>query len=289
MLLKEVGYYRPETIEDAMEMLRSNARARVLAGGQSLLNVMKHRIASPEVLVDLGGIPNLSYVATEDDGATRIGAMTTYDTLDNSDDLRRAHPIVAEVAGSLVDQQVRNRGTVGGNLCNSDPTSNLPPLMVVLDATMVVMGPGGERRVPAADFFQGAYNPDLRPGELLSAILLPVRRSGAGHGYMSLRVSAHGWGIVHAAVAIVLEDGAVADTRVALGCVADRPVRASAMEDALRGESPTSEALRDAAEGVGDGLDPVSDAHASGSHRRRMAKVMARRAAVQAVEKIARS
>ena len=285
MLLEEVRYCRPETLEDAIGMLRSHGRARVLAGGQSLLNVMKHRIASPEVLVDLGGIPNLSYVATEDNGATRIGAMTTYDELDNSDDLRRAHPIVAEVAGGLVDQQVRNRGTIGGNLCYSDPTSNLPPLMVVLDATMIVMGPDGERQVPAADFFQGAYNPDLGAGELLSAIRLPVRRSGAGHGYVSLRVSAHGWGIVHAAAAVVLEDGAVADARVALGCVADRPVRASAMEDALRGESPTWEALRDAAEGVGDGLDPVSDAHASGSHRRRMAKVMARRAVVQAVER----
>jgi len=285
MLLKEVGYYRPETVEDAVEMLRSNARARVLAGGQSLLNVMKHRIASPEVLVDLGGIPKLSYVASEDDGVTEIGAMTTYDDLDNSDDLRRAHPVVAEVAGGLVDQQVRNRGTIGGNLCYSDPTSNLPPLMVVLDAIMIVMGPDGERQVPAADFFQGAYNPDLGPGGLLSAIRLPVRQPGAGYGYVSLRVSAHGWGIVHAAAAVVLEDGAVADARIALGCVADRPVRASSMEDALRGGSPTSEAVRDAAEGVGEGLDPVSDAHASGSHRRRMAKVMARRAVVQAVER----
>ncbi len=285
MLLEEVRYCRPETLEGAIGMLHSNARARVLAGGQSLLNVMKHRIASPEVLVDLGGISNLSYVATEDDGVTQIGAMTTYDDLDNSDDLRRVHPIVAEVAGGLVDQQVRNRGTIGGNLCYSDPTSNLPPLMVVLDATMVVTGPDGERLVPAEDFFQGAYNPNLGPGELLSAIRLPIPMPGAGHGYASLRVSAHGWGIVHAAAAIVLEDGAVTDARVALGCVADRPVRASSMEDALRGGPPTPEAVRAAAEGVGVGLDPVSDVHASGSHRRRMANVMARRAVVQAVER----
>lgn len=285
MLLEEVGYYRPGTVEEAIGLLQANGRARVLAGGQSLLNVMKHRIASPEVLVDLGGLPELGYVATEDDGSTRIGAMTTYDDLDSSDELRRTHPIVAEVAGSLVDQQVRNRGTIGGNLCYSDPTSNLPPLMVALDATMVAVGPEGERRVPAEDFFRGAYNPDLRPGELLSAIRLPVRRSGAGHGYVSLRVSAHGWGIVHAAAAVVLKDGAVMDARVALGCVADRPVRASSMEDALRGESPTPEAVRGAAEGVGEGLDPVSDTHASGSHRRRMARVMACRAVVQAVER----
>ena len=285
MLLKQVGYYRPETMEEAIGLLQANGRARVLAGGQSLLNVMKHRIASPEVLVDLGGLAELGYVVTEDDGSTRIGAMTTYDDLENSDELRRTHPIVAEVAGGLVDQQVRNRGTIGGNLCYSDPTSNLPPLMVALDATMVVIGPEGERRVPAENFFQGAYNPGLAPGELLAAVRLPASSPGAGHGYVSLRVSAHGWGIVHAAAAVVLEDGAVADARVALGCVADRPVRASSMEDALRGEAPTPEAVRDAAEGVGEGLDPVSDAHASGTHRRRMAEVMARRAVVQAVER----
>lgn len=285
MLLEEVGYYRPGTVEEAIGLLQANGRARVLAGGQSLLNVMKHRIASPEVLVDLGGLPELDYVATEDDGSTRIGAMTTYDDLDNSDELLLTHPIVAEVAGGLVDQQVRNRGTIGGNLCYSDPTSNLPPLMVALDATMVVMGPEGERLVPAEDFFQGAYNPDLTPGELLAAIRLPPTRPGAGHGYVSLRVSAHGWGIVHAAAAVVIEDGVVADARVVLGCVADRPVRASSMEEALVEGPPTPEAARDAAEGVGEGLDPVSDAHASGTHRRRMAKVMARRAVVQAVER----
>lgn len=285
MLLKEVGYYRPESVEDAVEMLYSNANARVLAGGQSLLNVMKHRIASPEVLVDLGGVPDLDDVSIEETGVARIGAMTTYDDLDNSEELRRAHPILVEVAGSLVDQQVRNRGTIGGNLCYSDPTSNLPPLMVALDATMVVAGPDGERRVPAESFFRGAYTPDIGPGELLVAVLLPAHQPNTRHGYVSLRVSAHGWGLVHAAATVELDDGVISDARIALGCVSDRPVRAASMEGALGGESPTPEVVRAAAAGVGETLDPVSDTHGSCDYRRRMAGVMAQRAVLQAVDK----
>jgi len=284
MLLKEVAYYRPETVEDAVEMLRSNPDARPLAGGQSLLNVMKHRIASPGVLVDLGGVPDLSYVEVEDDGTVRLGAMTTYDALHRSDTLRGYYLTLARVVGSLADQQVRNRGTVGGNLCYGDPTSNLPPLMVAAGATMVVVGPSGERRVAAEDFFRGAYEPDLETGELLREVRLPAPKPDTGLGFAILRVSGDGWGIVHASAYVELENGSVSDCRVALGCVAGRPVRAGSMEDALRGGAPTPEAAREAAADLGDGLNPVSDAHASADYRRRMAGVMARRALLQAVE-----
>jgi carbon-monoxide dehydrogenase medium subunit len=284
MLLKEVAYYRPETVEDAIEMLRSNPAARPLAGGQSLLNVMKHRIASPEVLVDLGGVPNLSFVEIEDDGTVRLGAMTTYDEMHRSEALKSTYPTLSRVAGRLADQQVRNRGTLGGNLCYSDPTSNLPPLMVVTGATMVVAGPSGERRVAAEEFFRGAYEVDLGVGELLTEVRLPAPRSNTGVGFEILRVNADGWGLVHASAAVEMGDGAVADCRVALGCVADRPVRATAMEEALRGREPTPENVKEAAAGLGEGLDPISDAHATADYRRRMAGVMARRAVLQAVE-----
>lgn len=284
-MLKEVAYYRPETIEAAIEMLRSNPDARILAGGQSLLNVMKHRIASPEVLVDLGGMPELSYVEVEEDSSVEIGAMTTYDDLDRSEQLRRSRPVVAEVASGLVDQQVRNRGTIGGNLCYSDPTSNLPPLMVALEASLVVAGPGGVREVSAEDFFRGPYFTDLRSGEVLTAVRVPPSEHGEGDGYASLRLSAHGWGLAHAATVVRLADGEVAEARISLGCVADRPVRATQMEEALRGRRPTEEALREATEVVEATLDPITDVHATGSYRAKMAGVVARRAVEQAVER----
>lgn len=283
MLLKEVQYFRPETLEDAIELLHTNERARVLAGGQSLLNVMKHRIASPEILVDLNGVPGLGYVSVEEDGV-RIGAMTTYDELHRSEDLQGTYPVLARTVGGLADQQVRNRGTIGGNLCYGDPTSNLPPLMVVMEATMMVAGPSGERRVAAEDFFRGAYEPDLRAGELLREVRFPIPSPNAGYGFDILRVSGHGWGLVHASAAAELADGTVADCRLALGCVAERPFRAETMESALRGRAPTPENVRDAAAGLGDELDPVSDAHASANYRRKMAGVMAGRAFLQAVE-----
>lgn len=284
MLLEEVRYTRPETLEEAIDTLEFNENARVLAGGQSLINVMKHRIASPDVLVDIGSIPGLNRVEIQGDGTVSVGAMATYDGLHHSDELVRAYPILARVVGSLADQQVRNRGTVGGNLCYSDPTSNLPPLMVVMEATMVVTGPSGERRVSAEDFFRGAYEVDLRRGEMLTSISLPAPEEGTGYGFAILRVNADGWGIVHASAAVTLENGIVAESRLALGCVAARPVRVEAMESALRGQEPTEENVRQASAGVGEDLDPVSDAHASSDYRRRMAEVMARRAFMQAVE-----
>lgn len=284
MLLKEVRYCRPETLEDALGVLGSDGDARALAGGQSLLNVMKHRIASPATLVDLGSISGLNYLR-EEAAELRIGAMTTYDELERSETLRATHPVVAEVIGSLVDQQVRNRGTIGGNLCYSDPTSNLPPLMVALGATLVVCGGDGERHVEAEDFFGGAYSPNLASGELLTEIRLPLLVPGTGHGYKSLRASAHGWGLVHAAASVTLDGGSVADCTVVLGCVSETPVRAGSMEASLRGRSPSPEMIEDAAENIGGEISPLPDAHATAGYRRQMAGVMARRAVMEAIQR----
>lgn len=285
MLLNEVRYARPETLEEAIDLLGSEANARVLAGGQSLLNVMKHRIASPEVLVDLGRIQDLSHVEVAPDESVRIGAMTTYDDLDRSEELRETLPVISEVADGLVDQQVRNRGTIGGNLCYSDPTSNFPPLMVVLGATFVVTGPEGEREVRAVEFFKGAYSTDLRLGEILTGIRIPAVADDTQCGYASIRLSAHGWGLAHAAVRLRFDGEEISEARIALGCVAERPVRAETMERALQGRPGTPEVIREAANGIEETLSPVSDVHASGAYRARMAGVAARRAAEQACER----
>jgi carbon-monoxide dehydrogenase medium subunit len=187
---------------------------------------------------------------------------------------------VADVASTTVDRQIRNRGTIGGNVCFADPASNFPPLLVALGATMHVTGPEGDRTVAADDFFVGAYRTALGQDELLRSLSLPAL-AGAGTGYSSLLIARDSWALARAA-ALVRSNGAVDDIRVVLGCVAGTPVRAAAMEEQLRGEEPTADAVGRAAEAAGEGLEPPSDVHASGSYRREMACVMAKRAVLEA-------
>src|SRR6266699_7043328 len=152
MLLREVEYARPASVEEALELLAANDGARALAGGQTLINVMKARAASPDMLVDLNGLEELRGIELAGDGTLTIGAMTTYTDLVQSAEAK-ARPILGEVCATIADVQVRNRGTIGGNVCSSDPTNHLPPLMVALGATMHIVGQNGERAVPAQEFF----------------------------------------------------------------------------------------------------------------------------------------
>src|SRR5207248_8485056 len=163
MLLREVEYARPGSVAEALELLASNDGARALAGGQTLINVMKARAASPDLLVDLNGLEELNGIELAGDGTLTIGAMTTYTELVQSAEAK-ARPILGEVCATIADVQVRNRGTIGGNVCSNDPTNHLPPLMVAVGARMTVVGAGGERDVPAEDFFLGVYMTAVGPG-----------------------------------------------------------------------------------------------------------------------------
>src|SRR6476661_8997932 len=154
MLLREVGYARPGSLGEAIELLAADDGARALAGGQTLINVMKARAGSPDTLVDLNGLAELKGIELGADGTLELGAMTTYTEIVESSEAR-ARPILGEVCAQIADVQVRNRGTIGGNVCTSDPTNHLPPLMVALDAEMTIAGPEGERTVAAEDFFLG--------------------------------------------------------------------------------------------------------------------------------------
>src|SRR5881398_2171178 len=214
MLLREVEYARPTSVEQALSLLREHDGARALAGGQTLINVMKARAASPDVLVDLNGIRELRGIDLEPDGTLRIGAMTTYTELIGSAEAR-ARPILGEVCAQIADVQVRNRGTIGGNVCSSDPTNHLPPLLVALGADFTVLGPGGERTVPAHDFFLGVYMTAAGPGELLTKITVHPGRSD---GFASVPIGVDGTCIVNAAASL---NGGV---RVVLGCVGATPV-----------------------------------------------------------------
>ena len=275
MLLREVEYARPATVDEAISLLAGYEGARPLAGGQTLVNVMKQRAAAPDVLVDLADLDELREIGFSG-GMLEIGAMVTCSQLMSSSEVEVARPILAEVAGTIADVQVRNRGTIGGNVCVSDPTNHFPPLLVALDATFTIRGQGGERTVSAQEFFIGVYMTAVGEGELLTKVNVPAS-SGAGDGYAGLTIGAHGTYIVNAAATVSGEQA-----RVAIGCVAASPVRATAMEERLAGGDFSENAVRAAADGLGATLDPPSDVHGSAEYRRHLAEVSAVRAVLQA-------
>jgi aerobic carbon-monoxide dehydrogenase medium subunit len=280
MLLREVEYVRPVTLDDTVRLLSEHEGARPLAGGQTLVNVMKQRVASPDLLVDLARLAELRGIGFGDDGRLELGATATLTQLIESSEVDVARPILAEVARTVADVQVRNRGTIGGNVCVNDPTNHFPPLFVALGATMTIRGAAGEREVPADEFFVGVYMTAVGEGELLTKISVPPGGHGVGDGFAGLTVGRHGTYIVSAAVCVAA-DG----VRVALGCVAAAPVRATSMEARLTSGDLSEESVRAAAEGLGASLDPPSDVHASAEYRRHLAEVAAVRAVLQAGER----
>jgi len=266
VLLREVEYAKPASVAEALSILAGNDGARALAGGQTLINVMKARAASPDLLVDLNGLDDLKGIELGGDGTLTIGAMATYTELCAAAEAR-ARPIVGEVCMQIADVQVRNRGTIGGNLCSNDPTNHLPPLMCAVGAQMTIVSQAGERTIPASEFFLGVYLTAVGPGELLTRISIPA---GKQDGFAAVTLGADGTCIANAAESI---NGSL---RVALGCVDAVPIvvqPASADEDAVR------EAVRAAA------IDPPADVHASSEYRRHLAEVLAVRAARQAAER----
>jgi aerobic carbon-monoxide dehydrogenase medium subunit len=266
VLLREVEYAKPASVAEALSILAGNDGARALAGGQTLINVMKARAASPDLLVDLNGLDDLKGIELGGDGTLTIGAMATYTELGAAAEAR-ARPIVGEVCMQIADVQVRNRGTIGGNLCSNDPTNHLPPLMCAVGAQMTIVSQAGERTIPASDFFLGVYLTAVGPGELLMRISIPA---GKQDGFAAVTLGADGTCIANAAASI---NGSL---RVALGCVDAVPIvvqPASADEDAVR------EAVRAAA------IDPPADVHASSEYRSHLAEVLAVRAARQAAER----
>ena len=266
MLLREVEYAKPSSIAEALQILASNDGARALAGGQTLISVMKARAASPDALVDLDALDELRGIELAADGTLSIGPMTTYTELVDSAEAK-ARPILAEVCAQIADVQVRNRGTIGGNLCSNDPTNHLPPLMVSIGATMTIAGQGGERVVSADEFFLGVYLTAVGPGELLTKISLPAGKRDA---FAAVTLGVDGTCIASAAASL---NGSL---RIALGCVDATPVL---VEPASADEGAVREAVR------GAGLDPPADVHASAEYRLHLSEVLAVRAARQAAER----
>jgi aerobic carbon-monoxide dehydrogenase medium subunit len=261
MLLAEVEYARPSTVEDAVRLLSAHDGARPLAGGQTLTNVMKARAAAPDVLVDLNDLEELRQISRID-GGLELGAMVTLSELIRSPDAAEARPILPEVAAQIADVQVRNRGTIGGNICSNDPTNHLPPVVAAIGATMTIRGADGERTVTSEEFFLGVYMTAVAPGELLTKITVPAA-GGAGDGFASVPIGRDGTCICSAAASV--EDD---QARIAIGCVAAVPVVLTTAAD----EAAVREAVRDA------DLDPPSDVHASADYRRHLTEIVAVRA-----------
>jgi aerobic carbon-monoxide dehydrogenase medium subunit len=263
MLLREVGYARPGSLGEAIELLAADDGARALAGGQTLVNVMKARAGSPDALIDLGRIAELKGIELGSDGTLEIGAMTTYTEIMESSEAR-ARPILGAVCAQIADVQVRNRGTIGGNICTSDPTNHLPPLLAALHAEMTIQGADGSRTVPAVDFFLGVYMTAVGLGEVLTKIKIPAGRKD---GFAAVTLGIEGTCIVSAAASLNGE------LTVALGCVDAVPV-------VLTPDSADDDAIRAAVRAAD--LDPPSDVHASSDYRKHLAEVLAVRAARQA-------
>jgi len=262
MLLAAVEYARPSTVEDAVRLLSAHDGARALAGGQTLTNVMKARAAAPDVLIDLNGLDELRTISRAGDGSLELGAMTTLSQLIRSSEAAEARPILGEVAAQIADVQVRNRGTIGGNICSNDPTNHLPPLVAALGATMTIHSDGGERTVTSDEFFVGVYMTAVGPGELLTRITIPAA-DGAKDGFASIPIGRDGTCIVNAAAAVT--DG---QARIGLGCVAATPL----LLTSETGEAAVREAVR------GAGLEPPSDVHASADYRKHLSEIVAIRA-----------
>jgi carbon-monoxide dehydrogenase medium subunit len=264
-------YRRATSVDDAIGLLsRHGEDAKLLAGGHSLLPLMKLRLAAPAILIDIGRLADLSYVRDQGDRVA-IGALTRHRDLEINDTLGAHAPLLAHVAGQVGDPQVRHRGTIGGSIAHGDPASDLPAACLALDATFTVVGPEGSRAIPATGFFQGFLETDLRPDEVLTEISVP-KMDGAGWSFQKFNRRAQDWAIVGVAAVTGARPG------IALVNMGPVPLRAGAVEAALAGGASPTEAAAHAA----DGLEPPEDLNASPEYRRHLAQVLVRRALEEA-------
>jgi aerobic carbon-monoxide dehydrogenase medium subunit len=277
MIPAEFDYVAPDTLEGAISALQGGGEdAKLLAGGHSLLPLMKLRLAAPSLLVDLRKVPGLHGIQREN-GSWRIGAMTPHAELQRAAELG----IVARAAGTIADQQVRNRGTIGGSLAHGDPASDLPAIMLITEASVTLQGAGGQRSVAAADLFEDYLETAVARDEVLTEIRIPAL-DGWGFGYEKFNRRSEDWAMV-AVSAVLKQTGDVCeDVRIGLTNMGSVPLRARAVEDALRGQALTREQIAAAAEHAAEGTDPPADLNASAEYKRHLARVLCRRVLEQA-------
>jgi carbon-monoxide dehydrogenase medium subunit len=286
MIAQNFEYIVPTSLGDAVSLLQKNAgRAKLVAGGHSLIPMMKLRLAAPELLVDIGRIPELSYVR-EDSDKIRIGALTTHYVIETSDVIRRRLQALAEAAGLIGDVQVRNKGTIGGSIAHADPAADYPASILAFDSTIVALGPKGERQIPASQFFVDMMTTALEENEIVREIQISAKSGKIGSAYLKMAQKASGFAICGAAAVVELDHaGTLASVAIGITGVASHAFRATQVEAALKGQKPAKDLLRTACEKAGDGIIALSDIHASADYRLDLARIYARRALEAAIER----
>ncbi len=279
-------YHTATSVDEAIALLQQYGdEAKVLAGGHSLLPTMKMRLAQPGHLVDIGRISGLSYIR-EDSGAIAVGAMTRYSTIMRSDVVGKYFALLPEGTALIGDQQIRNRGTIGGSVAHSDPAADMPGMVLALKADIVVQGPGGKRTIRADDFFLDLFATALKPGEIVTEIRFAIPPARTGSAYTKLANKASHYAVVGCAAVVSLGgDGTCSSASVVITGASVKPTRASAVEAALVGKKLDEATVAAAASHAADGLELVEDIHGSKAYRAQMATVMAKRAILKAAER----
>jgi carbon-monoxide dehydrogenase medium subunit len=275
-------YFRPNSVQEALQLMSQHEGAKILAGGHSLLPLMKLRLVEPSALIDIGRISDLQGVRL--DGGLTIGATTTYRQLEETPGLAERYAALVEAASVVGDLQVRNRGTVGGSVAHADPASDLPAVMLAFDATFTAVGPNGERTIPASEFFLDVLTTALEPDEILTQISIPALPERSGSAYAKFVHPASGYAIVGVA-AVVTRDGSgnIGSARLGVTGAGPRATRLSNVESALAGRG--ADAIAEACANAAQGLDLNGDIHASEEYRAHLVQVFARRALEKAVQR----
>lgn len=280
MIPATFDYQAAESVDHALDLLAGDGDAKLLAGGHSLIPALKLRLARPSLVVDIGRLRDLAYVR---DNGTKIaiGALTRHKALRDDGLLQEHCPIVSTTAGMIGDPQVRHRGTIGGSLAHGDPASDLPAVMLALGAELVIRGGGGERVVPASQFFTGVFQTAVGPREMLTEIRVPKLAGSTGWAFLKFNRRAQDWATVAVAALVHRDNGGVAGASIALANMGATPLRATAAEDALAGGALPAAA----ADHMADGTEPPSDLAASAEFRAHLARVVGRRAIEEALSR----
>ena len=278
MIPESFDYQRAGSVSEAISLLQQGGEeTKILAGGHSLIPTMKLRLATPETLIDIGGIPELKYINDKGDYLA-IGAGTTHWAIESSDLVSQKAPALSHAAGQIGDVQVRNRGTIGGALAHSDPQADYPGVVLALDATIVVQGSGGERIIPVSDYFTGLWETALGEGEILTEVRIPTDSANANSCYLKFPQPASRYPYVGCAVAMSTSGGNCSDVRVGYSGVGEFAFRDSGVEDSIKGQTLNESSIASASAKAAEGRNVLSDVFVSEEYRRAMAQVYTKRA-----------
>jgi carbon-monoxide dehydrogenase medium subunit len=275
-------YYPVESLDEAIDVMKKNDDAKIIAGGQSLLAMMKLRLLTPRILVDISKVPGLDYIE-EKDGHIAIGALATHQAIHESDLVRSKCPLLSEAAGRIADVQIRNRGTIGGSISHADPSADYPTALLALESRILAKGADGERVVDARDFFVDVYTTALRPVELVTEVRVPNIGENEGQAYIKFVRREAEFATVNVAARLTVGKGGLVErARISLGAVANKAIRARAVEKKLEGKTISKDLIEAASKVADDGTDPPTDIRGTAEYRKALAKVCTKRALMQA-------